>query len=102
MKQLQDVKSQIADAESRRQAAEQQQAARREQLQAGVSALYQAQSMLAGGNSSIDDQLSQAQGAFPPQAQRDIDYARTALQNRDLAAARSYLNAAIADAQQGR
>ena len=50
----------------------------------------------------IRQPLSQAQGAFPPQAQRDIDYARTALQNRDLAAARSYLNAAIADAQQGR
>ncbi|MCA1829585.1 MAG: hypothetical protein ABR567_12020 [Myxococcales bacterium] len=101
-RQLQDLRSQLADADSRRQAAEQQQAARREQLQVGVSALYQAQSMLAGGNSSIDDQLAQAQGSFPPQAQRDIDSARTALQNRDLAAARAYLSAAISDAQQGK
>jgi hypothetical protein len=58
--------------------------------------------MLAGGNASIDDQLAQARGAFPPQAQRDIDAARTALQNRDLSAARAYLSAAISDAQQGR
>lgn len=101
-RQLQEIRSQIADAESQRQAAERQQAARREQLQSGVSALYQAQSMLAGGNASIDDQLAQARGAFPPQAQRDIDAARTALQNRDLSAARAYLSAAISDAQQGR
>jgi hypothetical protein len=33
------------------------------------------------------------------QAQRDIAAARQALQNRDLAAARAYLVAAISDAQ---
>lgn len=101
-RQLQALRAQIADGEDRRQAAEQQQAAGREQLQAGVNALYQAQSMLAGGNASVDDQLSQAQAAFPPQAQREIHAARTALQNRDLSAARSYLSAAIAAAQLGR
>jgi len=101
-RQLEEIRSQIGDAEARRQAGEQQQAARREQIQAGVSALYQAQSMLAAGESSIDDQIAQAQTAFPPQAQRDLDYARTALQNRDLAQARAYLSAAISDAQQGK
>jgi hypothetical protein len=101
-RQLQDLRSQLADSDVRRQAADQQQAAQREQLQAGVSAIYQAQSMLAYGNASIEDQLAQAQGAFPPQAQRDIDAARTALRNHDLSAARSFLSAAIADAQMGR
>lgn len=101
-RQLQDLRTQLADTDARRQATEQQQAFQREQLEAGVSALFQAQSQLAAGNSSIEEQLAQAQGSFPPQAQRDIEYARTALRNNDLAVARAYLNAAIADAQQGR
>ncbi len=92
----------MADAESRRQSADQQQTAGRQAMQSGVSALQQAQALLAGGNSSIDDQLAQAEASFPPQAQRDIQYAREALRNRDLSAARAFLSSAIADAQQGR
>src|SRR5437764_13295216 len=101
-RQLQELRAQMADAESRRQTAEQQQTARRQAMQSGVSALQQAQSLLAGGNSSIDDQLAQAEASFPPQAQRDIQYARDALRNRDLSLARTWLNSAIADAQQGK
>ena len=53
-RQLQDLRAQIADAESRRQAAQQQQAAQRDQLQAGLNAVYQAQSMLAGGDRMVE------------------------------------------------
>ena len=100
--QLQQLRAQLADAEAARQDEARQQSARREQLQGGVNALYAAQNMLAGGNFSVEDQLSQAQGSFPPQAQRDIEAARAAIQNRDLSQARTYLNAAISDAQQGK
>lgn len=102
VRQLQQLRTQIADSEAQKKAADQQQAARREQVQSGVNALYQAQSMLASGNSAVDDQLAQAQAGFPPQAQRDLAAARAALQNHDLSAARAYVSAAIADAQQER
>lgn len=101
-RELQQIRSELSNAEQRRQSEEQAQAARRDQLQSGLNAIYQAQSMLAGGNSAIEDQIEEAQGGFPPQARRDLDAARTALQNRDLSAARAYLSAAIADAQQGK
>lgn len=100
--QLQALRQQVADAEAQRRAAEQQEQSRRAAVQSGINALYDAQSMLSGGNSSIDAQLSQAESAFSGQAQRDLSLARGALQNRDLAAARVYLNAAILDAQMGR
>lgn len=99
---LQQLRQQIADAEAQRQAAEQQQQSRRAAVQSAVDALYAAQTQLAGGNAAIEQQLAQAEAAFSGQAQRDLQYARTALQNRDLAAARAYLSAAISDAQQGR
>jgi hypothetical protein len=102
VQELQDLRAQLAQGEQRKEADAQQQAARRDALQAGISSLQQAQYALAGGDSAVDDQLAQAQGSFPPQAQKDIEAARTALRNRDLSQARAYLSAAIADAQQGR
>jgi TolA-binding protein len=102
VRQLRDLRAQIADGEQRRQTAAQQKETQYEQLQAGVSALQQAQDMLAGGDYSVEGQLGQALAAFPPQAQRDVETARIALRNRDLSAARAYLSAAIAHAQQGR
>jgi chromosome segregation ATPase len=102
VRQLQELRGQLADGESRRQAEGQREQAHREEVQTGVTALQQAQAMLAGGDASVDAQLTQAQAAFPPQAQKDIAAARGALQNRDLSAARAYLSSAIAHAQQGR
>src|SRR3954469_25915950 len=101
-RQLQQLRGELADTDSRRQASEQQQVARRQALDSGVSALHQAQDLLAGGNASVENQLSQAEASFPQEARRNIAYAREALRNGDLSAARSYLSTAIVDAQQGR
>jgi TolA-binding protein len=99
---VQQLRQQISDAEAQRQAAEQQREAQRAAMQSAVSALYAAQQRLQGGNASIEAELQQAQAAFTGQAQRDVQAARAALQNRDLAGARALLSAAISDAQAGR
>ena len=99
---LRQLRAQVADAEARRQEEEQARAARQQQVQSAVDALGRAQYALAGGNDDISAALDQAQAAFSGQAQRDVQMARTALQNRDLAQARAYLSAAISDALQGR
>ena len=99
---LQQLRQQVADAEARRQAIEEQQQAQRASVQTAVDALYAAQQRLAGGNYAIETELDQAQRSFTGQAQRDVQAARAALRNRDLAAARALLSAAISDAQAGR
>ena len=99
---MQQLRQQLADAEARRQAEEQQRAGRQQQMQSAIDTLVQAQSALAGGSSDIAGALDQAASTFTGQAQRDVQAARTALQNRDLSAARAYLSAAISDAQQGK
>lgn len=100
--QIQALRQQLADADARRQDEERQAQRRKQSTQAAIESLTAAQNQLAIGNSGIEDALSQAQSAFTGQAQRDIEAARTALQNSDLAAARAMLSAAIVDAQQGR
>ena len=96
------LRQQIADAEWQRQAAEQQRESHRADVQSAVNALYGAQQKIMGGNASIEAELDQAQAAFTGKAQREVQQARTALQNRDLSAARALLAAAISDAQAGR
>src|SRR5882724_4176440 len=93
---------QIADAEARRQLEEQQREERQGLVQSGLDALYAAQQRLAAGDASIESELARAQGAFTGQAQRDVEAARMAVQNRDLARARAMLSAAIFHAQAGR
>jgi len=99
---VQQIRQQIADAEARRQLEEQQREERQALVQSGLDALYAAQQRLAAGDSSIEAELSRAQAAFTGQAQRDVEAARAALQNRDLARARAMLSAAIFHAQVGR
>src|SRR5882762_3304575 len=99
---VQQIRQQIADAEARRQAEEQQREERQALVQSGLDALYAAQQRLAAGDASIDSELSRAQAAFTGQAQRDVEAARMAVQNRDLARARAMLSAAIFHAQVGR
>lgn len=99
---VQQLRQQVADAEAQRQAAEDQRQSQRSAVQSAVSALYTAQQRLQGGNSSIEAELDQAQAAFTGQAQRQVQAARAALRNRDLAGARALLGAAISDAQAGR
>jgi TolA-binding protein len=99
---VQHVRQQIADAEGRRQLEEQQREERLAQVQSGLDSLYVAQQRLAAGDPSIDSELARAQAAFTGQAQRDVEAARVAVQNRDLARARAMLSAAIFHAQVGR
>jgi chromosome segregation ATPase len=102
VQELQQLRQQVADAEARRQAIDEEQQARRTSVQTGVNALYTAQQQLAGGSYAIEAQLDRAQTSFTGQAQRDVQAAREALRNRDLSAARALLSAAISDAQAGR
>jgi len=99
---MRDLRAQIADADARRTTAEQGRAARQAQVQSAVSGLQNAQYRLMTGDGSIDAELDQAASAFSGPARREIEAARRALQNRDLAQARAYLNAAISDAAQER
>lgn len=99
---LQELRRQVADAEAQRQAEVEQAQARRASVQSAVDALYGAQAQMAGGGYDVDAQLSRAEAIFTGDAQRNVRLARMALQNRDLSAARAYLSAAIAAAQQGR
>jgi chromosome segregation ATPase len=96
------LRQQIADAEARRVAAEQQRDAQQAAVQSGLDSLYAAQQRLAAGNYAIEAELDRAQATFTGQALRDVQAARSALQNRDLAAARALLAAAISDARAGR
>jgi hypothetical protein len=96
---VQQVRQQIADAEARRQLEEQQREERQIQVQSGLDSLYVAQQRLAAGDSNIESELARAQAAFTGQAQRDVEAARMAVQNRDLARARAMLSAAIFHAQ---
>lgn len=99
---VQQLRQQIADGDAQRQAAEQEREAGRASVQSAVDALYGAQQKMMGGNASIESELDQAQATFTGKARRDVEAARAALQNRDLAAARSFLSRAIVDAQAGR
>jgi len=99
---VQQIRQQIADAEARRQLEEQQREEREGVVQSGLDAVYGAQQRLAAGDWSIEAELSRAQAAFTGQAQRDVEAARMAVQNRDLARARALLSAAILHAQAGR
>lgn len=99
---LQQIRQQMADAEARRLAEEQERQTRRAAVQSAVDGLYAAQQRLMAGDSSIEAELDRAQSTFTGQALRDIEAARAALQNRDLSRARAFLAAAISDAQAGR
>ena len=99
---VQQLRQQIADAENARQAEEQQRQAQRAAVQSGVETLLSAQQRLASGDASIEAELDRAQASFSGQALRDVQAARAALQNHDLARARLLLAAAISDAQAGR
>jgi DNA repair exonuclease SbcCD ATPase subunit len=99
---VQQIRQQIADAEARRLAEEQDRQARRAGVQSAVDGLYAAQQRLMAGDSSIEAELDRAQATFTGQALRNLEAARGALQNRDLARARGYLAAAISEAQAGR
>jgi predicted nucleic acid-binding Zn-ribbon protein len=99
---MRDLRAQIADADGRRRATEQDRAARQAQVQSAVSGLQNAQYRLMIGDGSVDAELDQAASAFSGPARRDVEAARRALQNRDLAQARAYLAAAISDAAQER
>jgi hypothetical protein len=99
---LQGVRQQLEETEARRLEEKRLAAEHEAAVVAGVSALQHAQNELAYGNYQVLDQISQAEQSFPPQAQRQLAYARDALRNGDLSMARGYIAAAIADAHRER
>ena len=99
---MRDLRAQIAAADTRQKTSEQERAARQTQMQTAVSSLQSAQYRLMSGDANVDAELDQAASAFSGPARRDVEAARTALRNRDLAQARAYLGAAITDAAQER
>jgi len=100
--QLADLRRQMAGAEDRRDEAQQKGARQKQVSEEAIAGLVSAQKVLAGGNYDVSEALDAAELALTPQAQRDLGAARYAIQNRDLSAARNYLQAAISDAQAGR
>jgi hypothetical protein len=99
--QIVDLRSHIAAEAERKAQAEQQQVARREQIESAVSALFSAEQVLARGDPAVGAALDDAEQNLGGQAGRDVAAARLALQNHDLAQARYFLGIAIAHARQG-
>jgi hypothetical protein len=99
---VQQIRQQLADAQARRVADEQQRQAQEDAVQSGVDTLVAAQQRLVSGDASIDAELDRAQASFSGQALQDVQAAREALRNKDLAQARRLLSAAIDDARAGR
>ena len=100
--QLADLRGQMAGAEDRRDEAQQRTLLQRQQSEDAIAGLVSAQSVLAGGGSDVSFAIDAADQSLTPQARRDLGAARSAIQNHDLSAARTYLQSAIADAQAGR
>jgi hypothetical protein len=100
--QLSALRQQMADQENRRAQERQQAQQHAEATQSAINSLTYVQQQLMQGDTSVGAALDQAQSAFTGQAQRDIDYARQALRNGDVAGARTYVYSAIMDAQSGR
>jgi len=99
---VQQIRQQLADAQARRVAEEQQQQSQEAAVQSGVDTLLAAQERLSSGDANIEAELDRAQASFSGQALRDVQAAREALRNKDLAQARRLLSTAISDAQAGR
>ena len=88
-----------AQDKAQKQAREDEQAARRDETQQAMTGLAQVQNAMAGGSADVDRALVSLRSSLPPAAQRDVDAAREALRNRDLAAARALVAQAMMDAQ---
>lgn len=96
------LRQELAQDKAQKQAREDEQVARRDQTQQAVSGLSAVQSSMAGGNTDVDRALVDLRASLPPAAQRDVDAAREALRNSDLAAARALVAQAMMDAQTAR
>ena len=96
--QLEALRAQVADAESRRQVEQQQAVARRADAEEALNLLSQAQEVLAGGNGAgLGETLDRAERALSGQARADVAAAKVALGRNDLFAARQYLAAALTE-----
>ena len=100
--QMKAMRAQMQEAESRKQDAEERVEQHRQDVDRAVDVLVDAQATIAAGNSTVDAQLADAAAVLNGSARRDIDAARQALANKDLATARSFLQAAIVAARSGR
>lgn len=101
--QIAEIKAQLNDENDRRQQTERKAADRKAQADLAVSALGAAEQTLASGSTdSVENALKIAEGAFTGQALNYVRSARQAFSNHDLAATRTYLAYAVAEAQAGR
>jgi signal transduction histidine kinase len=98
-RQVASLREQLAQEQARRQQEElaAQQSKAREQEATAVLADVQRQ--LATGDYGALDALESVSGSLPPPVQGAVQSARTAIQNRDLAAARYWLSVALAEEQ---
>jgi Skp family chaperone for outer membrane proteins len=94
---LRQVKAQLAD---QQRSQEQQRAQRETQKEAAVQ-LSAVDQRLATGDTTVSALMNTLQGQLGPAAQLNLDYARTALANNDIASARMYLAQAMLEAQAG-
>jgi hypothetical protein len=96
--QLASVRRQAADAEFRRVAEKEQEAAQHAATLQALDVLRRAEALLAVGDyEGVEAELGRAEAALPGRTRVDVDAAREALGRSDLYAARVYLAAALAE-----
>ncbi len=101
-KQVAAVRADLADAEQRQADEKQRLEARRAATSQALSGVEAALQQLSMGNSNVGDALRLTDGAFTGNAARAVQYAKAALANGDLSAARTWLSIAVSEATYGR
>jgi hypothetical protein len=102
VQELQSLRQQVANDTQARQTAKLQAAQQKQATEAAISALVAADARLATGDTEIDAAIAQGDQAFGSHARWNLAAMRHAIENKDLANARLYLQQAIADAQLSR
>lgn len=100
--QLQALRAQLATAVAEQQAVQQQTAQQAKDVDDAVSGLISLDAKLAIGDVAVDDTLNRAQPLLKAHARSNLDAMRSSIANKDLSAARVYLQQAILDAQAAR
>lgn len=99
---LEELRAHVTETESRQADAERRAVEQKANVEAVTRSLIQAQQTLATGATNIGEALRAAEVYYTGPALRDVQAARAALANGDLASARVFLGLAIIDAQSSR
>lgn len=97
-KQVASLRSDVADAEARKTEEQRVTAERRAQTSQANASLAWAEQQLSSGSNNVGDALRAAEQVYTGSALRAVQSARAALANGDLAAARTWLAIAVAEA----